>query len=207
MLVAILGTTISPYHQKKHIQDQDPIEEQELQLLDAYWRATNYLSVGQIYLRDNPLLREPLKLEHVKRMLLGHWGTTPGQNFIYVHLNRVIKKYDPNMFYISGPGHGGPAMVSQTYLEGTYSEIYPDISQDEPGLEKYSNSSLSRAAYRATYHQNARARCMKAGNWVTRSAMPSGLSSITPTLSRLVWSVTARRRPDRWRPPGTPINS
>ena len=104
--------------------------------MDAYWRAANYLSVGQLYLCDNPLLRDPLKPEHVKRMLLGHWGTTPGQNFIYVHLNRVINKYDLDMFYISGPGHGGPALVGNTYLEGTYSEIYPDISQDEAGLKK-----------------------------------------------------------------------
>ena len=107
-----------------------------LHKIDAYWRAANYLSVGQLYLRDNPLLREPLKLSHVKSMLLGHWGTTPGQNFIYVHLNRVIKKYGLDMFYISGPGHGGPALVGNTYLEGTYSEIYPNISQDELGLKK-----------------------------------------------------------------------
>ena len=106
-----------------------------LHRIDAYWRATNYLSVGQMYLRDNPLLREPLKLEHVKRMLLGHWGTTPGQNFIYVHLNRIIKKYDLDMIYVSGPGHGGPAVVANTYLEGTYSEVYPKISQDEAGLK------------------------------------------------------------------------
>ncbi len=104
--------------------------------MDAYWRAANYLSVGQIYLRDNPLLQEPLKLGHVKRMLLGHWGTTPGQNFIYVHLNRVIKKYDLDMIYISGPGHGGPAVVANTYLEGSYSEVYPNISQDKEGLKK-----------------------------------------------------------------------
>ena len=104
--------------------------------MDAYWRAANYLSVGQIYLYDNPLLKRPLKLADVKHMLLGHWGTTPGQNFIYVHLNRVIKKYDLNMIYVSGPGHGGPAVVGNTYLEGTYSEIYPDISQDEAGLRK-----------------------------------------------------------------------
>ena len=103
--------------------------------IDAYWRAANYLSVGQIYLRDNALLREPLKPQHVKRMLLGHWGTTPGQNFIYVHLNRVIKKYDLDMIYVSGPGHGGPALVANTYLEGTYSEVYPKISQDEAGLK------------------------------------------------------------------------
>jgi xylulose-5-phosphate/fructose-6-phosphate phosphoketolase len=104
--------------------------------IDAYWRAANYLSVGQLYLCDNPLLRETLKLSHVKSMLLGHWGTTPGQNFIYVHLNRVIKKYDLNMFYISGPGHGGPAIVGNVYLEGTWSEVYPDITRDEAGLKK-----------------------------------------------------------------------
>ena len=103
---------------------------------DAYWRAANYLSVGQIYLYDNPLLKRPLTLTDVKHMLLGHWGTTPGQNFIYVHLNRVIKKYDLDMIYVSGPGHGGPAVVGNTYLEGTYSEIYPNISQDEAGLRK-----------------------------------------------------------------------
>ena len=104
--------------------------------MDAYWRAANYLSVGQIYLYDNPLLKRPLTLSDVKHMLLGHWGTTPGQNFIYVHLNRVIKKYDLDMIYVSGPGHGGPAVVGNTYLEGTYSEIYPNISQDEAGLRK-----------------------------------------------------------------------
>jgi xylulose-5-phosphate/fructose-6-phosphate phosphoketolase len=104
--------------------------------IDAYWRAANYLSVGQIYLCDNPLLKEPLTLTHVKRMLLGHWGTTPGQNFIYTHLNRIIKKYDVNMIYMSGPGHGGPAVVGGTYLEGTYSEIYSEVSQDEAGLKR-----------------------------------------------------------------------
>jgi len=104
--------------------------------MDAYWRAANYLSVGQIFLFDNPLLKRPLALADVKHMLLGHWGTTPGQNFIYVHLNRVIKKYDLDMIYVSGPGHGGPAVVANTYLEGTYSEVYPDISQDEAGLQK-----------------------------------------------------------------------
>jgi xylulose-5-phosphate/fructose-6-phosphate phosphoketolase len=107
-----------------------------LQRMNAYWRAANYLSVGQIFLYDNPLLKRPLILADIKHMLLGHWGTTPGQNFIYVHLNRVIKKYDLDMIYVSGPGHGGPAVVGNTYLEGTYSEIYPNISQDEAGLQK-----------------------------------------------------------------------
>jgi Phosphoketolase len=104
--------------------------------MDAYWRAANYLSVGQIYLLDNPLLREPLRIEHIKPRLLGHWGTTPGLNFIYVHLNRVIKKYDLNMIYVAGPGHGGPALVANTYLEGTYSEYYPNISEDAEGMRK-----------------------------------------------------------------------
>jgi xylulose-5-phosphate/fructose-6-phosphate phosphoketolase len=107
-----------------------------LHKMDAYWRAANYLSVGQIYLFDNPLLKRPLALTDVKHMLLGHWGTTPGQNFIYVHLNRVIKQYELDMIYVSGPGHGGPAVVGNTYLEGSYSEIYPDISRDEAGLQK-----------------------------------------------------------------------
>ena len=108
----------------------------ELQKIDAYWRAANYLSVGQIYLLDNPLLKEPLILKHIKPRLLGHWGTTPGLNFIYVHLNRLIKKYDLNMIYITGPGHGGPALVANAYLEGAYSEYYPDISQDTEGMKK-----------------------------------------------------------------------
>ena len=113
-----------------------PLPPALLERMDAYWRAANFLSVGQIYLRDNPLLRVPLKLEHVKRMLLGHWGTTPGQNFIYTHLNRVINEFDLDMIYISGPGHGGPALVAHTYLEGTYSEVYPGISLDTAGLAK-----------------------------------------------------------------------
>ena len=121
--------------QKNDLIDQ-PLTSELLDKMHAYWCAANYLSVGQMYLQDNPLLKEPLKLEHVKRMVLGHWGTSPGQNFIYVHLNRIIKKYDLNMFYISGPGHGGPALVSNTYLEGTYSEVYPTISKDEEGLKK-----------------------------------------------------------------------
>jgi len=113
-----------------------PLNQTELNNINAYWRAANYLSVGQMYLRDNPLLREPLQPQHIKKMLLGHWGTSPGQNFIYAHLNRIIKQYDLNMIYVSGPGHGGPALVANTYLEGTYSEIYPTISRDEAGLKK-----------------------------------------------------------------------
>ena len=113
-----------------------PLLPDELQKIHAYWRAANYLSVGQIYLLDNPLLKEPLKLEHIKPRLLGHWGTTPGLNFIYVHLNRVIKRNDLNVIYIAGPGHGGPGLVANTYLEGTYSEVYPNISQNSEGMKK-----------------------------------------------------------------------
>ncbi len=118
------------------IPDHKPLSEQELQRIDAYWRAANYLSVGQIYLLDNPLLKAPLTLDHVKPRLLGHWGTTPGLNFIYAHLNRVIKREDLSMIYLAGPGHGGPGLVANTYLEGTYSEFYPNISQDAEGMRK-----------------------------------------------------------------------
>ena len=116
--------------------ERETISPELLQKMDAYWRAANYLSVGQIYLYDNPLLKKPLTIEHIKPRLLGHWGTTPGLNFIYVHLNRIIKKYDLNIVYVAGPGHGGPGLVANTYLEGTYTEFYPDISEDEEGIQK-----------------------------------------------------------------------
>src|SRR6476659_1118194 len=112
------------------------LSQEELTSIDRYWRAANYLSVGQIYLRDNPLLREPLKLEHTKPRLLGHFGTTPGLNFIYVHMNRAIRKRDLNAIYVTGPGHGGPGIVANTYLEGTYTEFYPAITQDVAGMQK-----------------------------------------------------------------------
>ena len=115
---------------------EKPLSDDELRRMDAYWRAANYLSVGQIYLMDNPLLKQPLELSHVKPRLLGHWGTTPGLNFIYVHFNRVIKQRELNVIYITGPGHGGPGLVANTYLEGTYSEIYPNVSQDEHGMKR-----------------------------------------------------------------------
>ncbi|HXM35157.1 MAG TPA: hypothetical protein VN920_08220, partial [Pyrinomonadaceae bacterium] len=118
------------------VTDQSPLTAEELRKIDAYWRAANYLSVGQIYLYDNPLLREPLTLKHIKPRLLGHWGTTPGLNFIYAHLNRLIKLHGLNVIYITGPGHGGPGIVANTYLEGTYSEFYSTISQDEEGMKK-----------------------------------------------------------------------
>src|SRR6516225_781494 len=112
------------------------LDDHLLARMDAYWRASNYLSVGQIYLLDNPLLKQALMREHVKPRLVGHWGTTPGLNFIYVHLNRIIKNQDLDMIYIIGPGHGGPALEAHAYLEGTYSEVYPNIPQDQEGMQK-----------------------------------------------------------------------
>ena len=113
-----------------------PLSVDLLLKMNAYWRAANYLSVGQIYLKDNPLLEEPLRLEHIKPRLLGHWGTTPGLNFLYVHLNRLIKDNDLNMIYVIGPGHGGPGIVAQTYLEGSYTERYPAVERDRSGLHR-----------------------------------------------------------------------
>src|SRR5947207_10677203 len=113
-----------------------PLSAEELERIDAYWRAANYLSVGQIYLLANPLLREPLRIEHVKPRLLGHWGTTPGLNFVYAHFNRVIRERDVQAIFVTGPGHGGPGLVANTYLEGTYSEVYPHIGRDEEGLRR-----------------------------------------------------------------------
>src|SRR6202051_1816614 len=129
-----MATTLSK--KESPSKTESTLSEKELALIDAYWRAANYLSVGQIYLLNNPLLKRPLKRQDIKPRLLGHWGTTPGLNFIYVHLNRIIKEHGRNMIYIAGPGHGGPGLVANTYLEGTYSEFYPNISQDEAGMKR-----------------------------------------------------------------------
>ena len=128
--------TQSSLPQQPSLPQQQPLAPEVLHKMDAYWRAANYLSVGQIYLRENPLLRVPLAPDHIKKLLLGHWGTTPGQNFIYVHLNRLIKEHDLDMIYVAGPGHGGPALVANTYLEGTYTEVYPHITRDVTGLQR-----------------------------------------------------------------------
>ncbi len=118
-------------------QGAQALSAEELRKMDAYWRACNYLSVGMLYLVENPLLLLPLKAEHIKNRLLGHWGSDPGQSFTWVHLNRLIKKYDLNVIFLSGPGHGAPATLSNCYLEGVYSEVYPDKSEDEVGLQKF----------------------------------------------------------------------
>src|SRR4051812_19095956 len=117
-------------------QQQLAVASSDLDLLDRYWRAANYLTVGQIYLLDNPLLREPLKPEHIKPRLLGHWGTSPGLNLLYTHLNRIIVGRDLSAIFITGPGHGGPALVANTWLEGTYSELYHHIARDETGMQR-----------------------------------------------------------------------
>ena len=175
---------------------------EQLGKIDAYWRAANFLSVGQIYLYDNPLLREPLTLAHVKPMLLGHWGTTPGQNFIYVHLNRVINKHDLDMIYVSGPGHGGPAVVANTYLEGTYSEIYPNISQDEAGLRKLFTQFPFPEGSRATHRPSAQV-YPRGRRLDIRSAIRSGRSSTIPSSSSPASSGMARRKPGPWPRRGT----
>src|SRR6266536_1872415 len=133
--VSLLMRLANPRDVASNRTDERVLSAAELEKFDAYWRACNYLCAGMIYLRDNPLLREPLRPEHFKKRLLGHWGSDPGQTFVWVHLNRVIKKYDLNMIYVSGPGHGAPAMIANSYLEGAFSEIYPDKSPDAEGLK------------------------------------------------------------------------
>src|SRR5271170_4285280 len=144
---------------------------EDLRLMDAWWRAANYLSVGQIYLLDNPLLERPIERADLKPRLLGHFGTTPGLNFVYVHLNRVIKARDLDVIYICGPGHGGPGMVANTWLEGTYSELYPSITQNAEGMRRLFRQFSFRAASRATPHPGARDRSTRAVNSAIRCRM------------------------------------
>jgi xylulose-5-phosphate/fructose-6-phosphate phosphoketolase len=129
--------SISATEGRKLAIGMNPLTSEELRAINAYWRTANYLSVGQIYLLANPMLKEPLKVEHIKPRLLGHWGTTPGLNFVYVHLNRLIRKLDLNVLYVTGPGHGGPGLVANTYLEGTYSEFYLNVSANAEGMQQF----------------------------------------------------------------------
>src|ERR1039457_4124435 len=168
--------------------ESTPLEPQELRLIDAYWRAANYVSVGQIYLLDNPLLREPLLPEHVKPRLLGHWGTTPGLNLVYAHMNRQIRARDLNTIYICGPGHGGPGMVANAYLEGTYSEFYSHIQENEEGL-------------RRLFRQ------FSFPGGIPSHVAPETPRSTTPTCSSHALSVTARPRPARSRRAGMRTSS
>jgi hypothetical protein len=174
-----------------------PLKPDELRKIDAYWRAANYLSVGQIYLYANPLLREPLKIEHVKPRLLGHFGTTPGLNFIYAHFNRLIKNYDLNVIYLAGPGHGGPGMVANTYLEGSYSEFYPNITQNEEGMQRLFKQFSFPEEFRATPRPKLPAPFTRAENWVIRSCTLAGRCSTTPICSPVASWETARRKRGR----------
>jgi phosphoketolase len=180
---------------------------EELELLDAYWRAANYLSVGQIYLLDNPLLREPLGAEQIKPRLLGHFGTTPGLNFVYAHLNRAIRARDLSAIFITGPGHGGPGLVACSYLEGTYSELYPNIAENEDGLRALFRQFSFPGGIPRTSRRRHPARSTKEASSATRSPTPSAPPSTTPTCSSPAWSETARQRPGRLRPAGTRTSS
>src|SRR5438093_2902609 len=170
------------------------LSQEELRKMNAYWRAANYLSVGQIYLYDNPLLREPLRPEHVKPRLLGHWGTTPGLNFIYVHFNRLIKKHDLNVIYITGPGHGGPGLVANTYLEGTYSEFYPNIPWSAEGLKQLFKQFSFPGACPATSRPRLPAQFTRAANWAKRLRTLTAPQSVIRTRWCAAWAGTAKRR-------------
>lgn len=130
-------TSISAFGKAQSTVEGTPLNAEELRKIHAFWRACNYLAIGMIYLRDNPLLRSPLKIEQIKHRILGHWGSSPGLSFVYTHLNRLIKQQDLNMIFLAGPGHGAPGVLGPCYLEGTYSEIYPDKSEDEEGLKRF----------------------------------------------------------------------
>jgi hypothetical protein len=183
------------------------LSDELLRRMDAYWRAANYLSVGQIYLLDNPLLRQPLTAQQTKPRLLGHWGTTPGLNFVYVHLNRAIVQRDLNVIYVCGPGHGGPGMVANAYLEGTYSELYSGIGQDENGLKLLFKQFSFPGGIPSHDAPRHRAPSTKAASLATPSRTRTAPRSITPTCSWPAWWVTAKRRPVHSRRRGTPTSS
>ena len=160
---------------KRRVEPDGPLSPEMLSKIHRYWQAANYLTVGQIYLSDNPLLREPLKAAHIKPRLLGHWGTSAGQNFIYVHLNRLIKEHEAEVIYISGPG---PSLNAHSYLEGTYSEVHPEVTQDAYGMRLLFRSSLRRAACRVIVGRTSRTRCTKEVSSAIRCSMPLGRHSI-----------------------------
>ena len=161
--------------------DCSPLDDDTLAQLDRWWRAANYLSVGQIYLLGNPLLRTPLTRDDVKPRLLGHWGTTPGLNFLYAHLNRVIKARAQSTIYLTGPGHGGPGLVANAYLDGTYSEIYPEITADAEGLRRLFRQFSFPGGIPHTSRRRPPARSTRVANWATCSLTPTARPSTTPT--------------------------
>src|SRR5207249_8480811 len=173
-----------------------PLEAEELRLIDAYWRVANYVSAGQIYLLDNPLLKRPLRLDDIKPRLLGHWGTTPGLNFIYAHANRVIKKRDLDAIYIMGPGHGGPAGVANAYLEGTYTERYPNVSRDETGIRNLFRQFSFPGGIPSQTRPRPPVPSTKAASSVTRSPTPTVRRSTTRSSPCSASSATARPSQD-----------
>ena len=175
--------------------EKSPLKPGLLRSMNAYWRAANYLSVGQIYLLDNPLLTRPLTLGHIKPRLLGHWGTTPGLNFIYVHLNRIIKQRDLEMIYVAGPGHGGPGLVANVYLEGTYTEHYPDISQDEDGMRRLFKQFSFPGGIPSHVAPDTPGSIHDGASSGTRSLTPTGPHSTARSSSWRVWWAMARPRP------------
>jgi xylulose-5-phosphate/fructose-6-phosphate phosphoketolase len=181
---------------------QDP----ELKLINAWWHAANYLSVGQIYLLDNPLLREPLAIRHIKPRLLGHWGTTPGLNFIYVHLNRAIKARDLDVIYVAGPGHGGPGLVANVWLEGTYSEIYPLVPANAVGMQRLFKQFSFPGGVPSHAAPETPGSIHEVANSATRSRTHMVRHSTIQTLSSPALLGMARLRPAQWRLPGIPIS-
>ncbi len=179
-----------------------PLTPALLDRMHRYWSAANYLTIGQIYLQDNPLLREPLLPRHIKPRLLGHWGTSPGLSFVYVHLNRLIREQDANVIFLAGPGHGGPAVLANVYLEGTYSEIYPHVSQDLKGCTASVDSFLRQAASRATSACRRPDRFTRAASLATCSPTPSAPLSTIRICSSRRSSATAKRRRGRWQARG-----
>src|SRR5438105_12006127 len=178
------------------------MSQEQVQRLDADWRAANYLTVGQIYLQDNPLLREPLRPEHIKPRLLGHWGTSPGLSFIYAHLNRLVKETDTSAIYLAGPGHGGPAIVANVYLEGTYSEIYPEVSRDLDGMHRLFRQFSTPGGVPSHVSVPTPGSHHEAASSATCSFTPSAPPSTIPTSSWSPWWATARPRRDHWRARG-----
>ena len=179
----------------------------EMEQIDLYWRAANYLTVGQIYLLDNPLLRKPLKLEHVKPRLLGHWGTSPGLSFVYAHLNRIIRKQDANIIYICGPGHGGPAMVANAYLEGSYASRNPDITRNEKGMHKLFRQFSFPGGIPSHAAPDVPGSINEGGELGIHCLMPSALLSTIRILSSRASSVMGKPKPDRLPQPGIPTSS
>lgn len=172
--------SISAYGPARTTVSGAPLNAEDLRKTHAYWRACNYLMLGMIYLQDNPLLREPLKAEHIKNRLLGHWGASPGLAFTYIHLNRLIKKYDLNMIFLAGPGHGAPGVLAPVYLEGAYSEIYTDKSEDEEGLREFLNSFPFQGASGVTAHRKHPVQSTKVASSGMCSRMAAEPRSIIP---------------------------